>query len=339
MSIPKVSVVILNWNGKKHLAEFLPTVYNSQYENLEIVVGDNASTDDSVAFIKTYFPLVKVIENQENLGYAGGYNEILKQVTADYYVLLNSDVEVPPYWINPVIEMMESDSQIAIAQPKIKSFYQRTHFEYAGAAGGFIDKYGYPLCRGRIFDSLEKDEGQYNDIKEIFWASGCALFIKSSVWKRLNGLDSAFFAHMEEIDICWRAKNLGFKVMYCGYSEVYHVGGGTLNTESPYKTYLNFRNNGFLLKKNLKPSVSCFLIPFRFCLDFLALLRFASKRQFGNAAAISKAHRAICMAFLKRKIAYNKDISKLPNSIGLYPKSIVWDYFVRKKKNFTDLDF
>src|SRR5690606_9033118 len=175
MSIPKVSVVILNWNGKKHLAEFLPTVYNSQYENLEIVVGDNASTDDSVAFIKAYFPLVKVIENQENLGYAGGYNEILKQVTADYYVLLNSDVEVPPYWINPVIEMMESDPQIAIAQPKIKSFYQRTHFEYAGAAGGFIDKYGYPFCRGRIFDSLEKDEGQYNDIKEIFWASGCAL--------------------------------------------------------------------------------------------------------------------------------------------------------------------
>ena len=339
MSAPKVSVVILNWNGKKHLAEFLPTVYNSQYENLEIVVGDNASTDDSVAFIKTYFPLVKVIENKENLGYAGGYNEILKQVTADYYVLLNSDVEVPPYWINPVIEMMESDDQIAIAQPKIKSFYERTHFEYAGAAGGFIDKYGYPFCRGRIFDSLEKDEGQYNDIKEIFWASGCALFIKSSVWKRLNGLDAEFFAHMEEIDICWRAKNLGFKVMYCGYSEVYHVGGGTLNTESPHKTYLNFRNNGFLLKKNIKPSVSFFLIPFRFCLDFLALLRFASKRQFGNVAAISRAHRAICMAFLKRKITYNKDIAKLPNLTGLYQKSIVWDYFVRKKKNFKDLDF
>ncbi|ADY51613.1 glycosyl transferase family 2 [Pseudopedobacter saltans DSM 12145] len=339
MSLPKVSVVILNWNGKQHLEEFLPTVYNSQYENLEIVVGDNASTDDSVKFVKDNFPLIKIIENHENLGYAGGYNAVLKQVEADYYVLLNSDVEVPPYWINPVIELMESDNQIAIAQPKIKSFFQRDYFEYAGAAGGFIDKFGYPFCRGRIFDSLEKDNGQYNDIQEIFWASGCALFIKSLAWKRLGGLDANFFAHMEEIDICWRAKNLGLKVMYCGLSEVYHVGGGTLNTESPHKTYLNFRNNAFLLKKNLSPIRTSFVIPFRFFLDFLALLRFAFKRQFANAGAVSKAHRAVCMAFLKRKINYNKDISNHPNKTGLYQKSIVWDYFVKKKKEFKDLEF
>ncbi|MFD1631904.1 glycosyltransferase family 2 protein [Pseudopedobacter beijingensis] len=336
--LPKVSVVILNWNGKQHLETFLPSVYNSQYENLEIVVGDNASTDDSIAFVKTNFPCIKIIQNSENLGFAGGYNEILKQVDADYFILLNSDVEVTPYWITPVINMMESDKNIAIAQPKVKSYFCRDQFEYAGAAGGFIDKYGYPFCRGRIFDTLEKDKGQYNDTKEIFWASGCALFIKSAAWKRLGGFDADFFAHMEEIDLCWRAKNLGYKVMYCGKSEVYHVGGGTLDIESPYKTYLNFRNNCYLLKKNIKPSRSSFLIPLRFCLDFLALLRFAFQRKFKNAAAISRAHRAICVALFSGKIKYNKDVISTPNKTGLYKKSIVWDYFISGKKHFNDLD-
>lgn len=334
MNYPKVAIVILNWNGEKHLKTFLPSVYNSQYPNLEIIVGDNASTDDSVCFIETYFPLVRIIRNTENLGFAEGYNEILKQVDADYFILLNSDVEVTTDWINPVINLMESDPYIAIAQPKIKSYYKRDYFEYAGAAGGFIDYLGYPFCRGRIFETIEKDNGQYNDIQEIFWASGCALFIKSTVWKRVNGFDAHFFAHMEEIDLCWRVKNLGYKVMYCGYSEVYHVGGGTLNTESPHKTYLNFRNNGFLLKKNVKGHKNLFLIPFRFSLDFIALLKFAAAGKWAKAAAVSKAHRAICSALYTGKIKYNKDVIKYPNRVGLYKKSIVWDYFVKGKKYF-----
>ncbi len=337
MNYPKVSVVILNWNGEKHLSTFLPSVYNSQYPNLEIIVADNASTDNSVEFIQANFPLIRIIQHTENLGFAGGYNEVLKQIETDYYILLNSDVEVTPNWINPVIELMESDKNIAVAQPKIKSYFERDSFEYAGAAGGFIDYLGYPFCRGRIFDTLEKDKGQYNDVKEIFWATGCALFIKSNVWKRVNGFDAHFFAHMEEIDLCWRIKNLGYKVMYCGFSEVYHVGGGTLHAESAQKTYLNFRNNCYLLKKNVSAGKNLFLIPLRFCLDFLALLKFAAAGKWKNVAAVSKAHRAICVSFYKGKIKFNKDISKTPNMTGFYKNSIVWDYFVRGRKYFKEL--
>jgi len=337
MNYPKVAIVILNWNGEKHLANFLPSVFNSQYPNLEIIIGDNASTDNSVQFLRETFPLIRVISNDENLGFAEGYNKVLNKVDADYYVLLNSDVEVTPNWINPVIEMMEADSSIAVAQPKIRDYYNRSSFEYAGAAGGFIDMFGYPFCRGRIFDTLEKDIGQYNDNLEIFWATGCALFIKSSIWKRVNGLDEQFFAHMEEIDLCWRIKNLGYKVMYCGKSTVYHVGGGTLHTESSYKTYLNFRNNGFLIRKNIKPLKAGLLILLRFCLDFLALLKFLFAGKFENAMAISKAHRHILAAFIKGKVVYNKDIAAKPNLTGLYKRSLVWDYFVMKKKFFLAL--
>jgi GT2 family glycosyltransferase len=336
MNYPKVAVVILNWNGEKHLANFLPSVFNSTYPNMEIIIGDNASTDNSINFLKNNFPLVKVIINHQNYGFAEGYNQVLKQVEADYFVLLNSDVEVTPNWIAPVIKMMEADAKIAIAQPKIRSYYNRNSFEYAGAAGGFIDTFAYPFCRGRIFDTLEKDNGQYDDEKEIFWASGCALFIKSSVWNEIGGLDEHFFAHMEEIDLCWRAKNRGYKVMYCGFSTVYHVGGGTLQVESPYKTYLNFRNNLYLIKKNEPLSRSIFLIPFRFCLDFMALIKFLMDKKTDNAWAISKAHRHFISALFEGKIK-NSYISPQQNLNGKYHNSIVFDYFVRGKKFFKDI--
>jgi GT2 family glycosyltransferase len=337
MNYPKVAIVILNWNGEKHLANFLPSVFNSQYPNLEIIIGDNASTDNSVQYLRDTFPLIRIISNEENLGFAEGYNRVLDKVEADYYVLLNSDVEVTPNWINPVIEMMEADDAIAVAQPKIRDYYNRSSFEYAGAAGGFIDVLGYTFCRGRIFDTLEKDNGQYNDNLEIFWATGCALFIKSAIWKRVNGLDEHFFAHMEEIDLCWRIKNLGYKVMYCGKSTVYHVGGGTLGTESAYKTYLNFRNNCYLIRKNIKPVKAGLLILFRFCLDFLALLKFLFAGKFANAMAVSKAHRHILAALFKGKVVYNKDIAANPNLTGLYRRSIVWDYFILKKTKFSSI--
>lgn len=338
MNSPKVAIVILNWNGQKFLEQFLPSVFNSDYPNFEIIVGDNDSTDESLIFLNNHFPLVKIIRNEKNFGFAEGYNKVLSQVEADYFVLLNSDVEVTPNWIKPVIDLMETDKNIAVAQPKIKSFTKKTHFEYAGAAGCFIDYLAYPFCRGRIFDEVEEDLGQYDADREIFWAAGCALFIKSSVWKRVKGLDELFFAHMEEIDLCWRIKNLGFKVMYCGASTVYHVGGGTLNADSPFKTYLNFRNNHYLIKKNIAPKKAIFLILFRFCLDFLALIKFAFDGKWKNAIAISKAHQHVIIALLNKKIKYNKDISTQPNLIGMYHKSVVWKFFVSGKRKFSELD-
>ncbi len=337
MNNPKVAIVILNWNGQKYLEQFLPSVFNSPYPNLQIIVGDNDSTDESLNYLHHNFPLVKVIRNEKNFGFAEGYNKVLSQVEADYFILLNSDVEVTSGWIKPIIDLMEADKSIAIAQPKIKSLMNRTHFEYAGAAGCFIDYLAYPFCRGRIFDTVEEDKGQYDDNKEIFWAAGCALFIKSEVWRRVKGLDENFFAHMEEIDLCWRVKNLGYKVMYCGASTIYHVGGGTLNVESPFKTYLNFRNNHYLIKKNIDPKRAKFLIPLRFCLDFLALIKFMLAGKFKNAFAISKAHQHVIKALISKKIVYNKDISDHPNLTGMYNRSIVWGYFALGKKKFSDL--
>lgn len=337
MNSPSVAVVILNWNGRKFLEDFLPSVFNSWYNNLQIIVGDNNSTDDSLTYLKETFPLIKIIQNDDNYGFAEGYNRILAQVEADYFVLLNSDVEVHHNWIKPVIDLMESDDQIAIAQPKIKSIINRKDFEYAGAAGGFLDILMYPFCRGRIFDTVERDNNQYNDNCEIFWASGCALFIKSAIWKRVNGLDESFFAHMEEIDLCWRVKNLGYKVMYCAKSTVWHLGGGTLAVENPRKTFLNFRNNYYLIRKNLKPSKAMWVIPIRLCLDFLALIKFLFAGQFKNAMAISKAHRTIILSFFSKKVWFNEDVSEKPNTVGLYKNSIVWDYFILNNKTFKKL--
>ncbi len=336
MSYPKVAVVILNYNGKLHVERFLPTVYNSAYPNLELILGDNASTDDSVEFVQQNYPKIKIIYNDKNYGYAEGYNQVLKHVNADYFVLLNSDVEVTPNWIEPVIRLMESDTSIAAAQPKIRSWAYRHLFEYAGAAGGYMDMLGYPFCRGRIFDTLEADTGQYDDVKEVFWASGAALFIRKECWEKTGGFDSNFFAHMEEVDLCWRLKNMGYKIMYCPDSTVFHVGGGTLTVTDPRKTYLNFRNSLTMLQKNLPLKKSAGVIFIRSWLDFIALVRFVAMRKFQHARAISKAH-----------IDFSKTLFRIPklskstfnaNTKGLYKGSIVWEYFVKGKRSFKELE-
>ncbi len=333
---PKVAVVILNWNGRHYLEQFLPSVVASAYPNLEICVGDNASTDDSVQFLKKNYPQIRLIQNDQNYGFAGGYNRVLAQVDAEYVVLLNSDVEVEKNWINPVIELLESNLQIAAAQPKLLNYRDKNSFEYAGAAGGFIDYLGYPFCRGRIFDTVENDEGQYDQASEIFWASGAALFIRKKAWDKVNGFDEDFFAHMEEIDLCWRLKNRGYQIWYCPEACVYHVGGGTLAAESPFKTFLNFRNNLWMIHKNHPPKTAFFKVFTRFFLDFVSLLKFLAEGKPKNAAAISKAH----VAFLKSwkiNAAKRQPVNPDQNTHGIYPRSIVWDYFIRKKKKFSDL--
>ena len=337
---PKVAVVILNWNGVKYLKQFLPSVLASTWPNLDIVMGDNASSDDSIAFMRENYPSVKIIQNDKNYGFTGGYNRVLAQVEADYYILLNSDVEVTPGWIEPVIELMESDSLIAAAAPKIRSYAQKEYFEHAGAAGGFIDKHGYPFCRGRIFYELEKDNGQYDHSDEVFWASGASLFIKKAIWNESGGFDEGFFAHMEEIDLCWRLKNMGYKVMYCAQSTIYHVGGGTLNAENPFKTYLNFRNNLFLIRKNMPAFRAFKVICIRFIMDLLALLRFLMEGKRKDAWAVSRAHQAFVLSLFKKvKGKRQKDKGETAqNTKGIYNSSIVWAFFVKKKTRFTDLD-
>ena len=334
---PSVAVVILNWNGKNWLEQFLPSVVQSNYTNLQIIVGDNASTDDSVTFLKANYPQVVILENDKNYGFAGGYNQILSRVEADYFILLNSDVEVPKNWIKPVIDLMQSNDSIAVAQPKIKWQKDKTQFEYAGAAGGFLDIHAYPFCRGRIFDEVEPDHGQYNENIDVFWASGAAFFIKSEAWRAVGGLDADLFAHMEEIDLCWRLKNLGYRVVCCTDAEVYHVGGGTLNANNPYKTYLNFRNNLIIMQKNLPKNDAYFRIFIRFWLDLLALIKFLLQGKLEFCVAISKAHyhflRDLNKTGLKRA---NRQIPYLSHS-GVYKKSIVYSYFVNQLKKFSNL--
>lgn len=336
INYPSVSVVILNWNGKRYLEKFLPSICASTYPNLSIVIGDNASSDDSLAFLKNNYPQVTIISNNQNYGFAGGYNEVLNQINSDYYILLNSDVEVEPDWIEPVIRLMESDPKIAAAQPKIRSYKKNEYFEYAGAAGGFIDTFGYPFCRGRIFHTLEPDEGQYNEATEIFWASGAALFIKTRIWTEIGGLDADFFAHMEEIDLCWRLKNKGYKIMYCPESIVYHVGGGTLEAENPYKTYLNFRNSLYTLQKNLPFFKASIMIFSRLWLDILPLLKYYLDGKPQNALAISKAHLHFLTNIFKTAKKSRAIKTAAFNSTGFYKGSVVWQYFVKKKLFFSD---
>ncbi|RZK80452.1 MAG: glycosyltransferase family 2 protein [Pedobacter sp.] len=337
MSSPNVAVVILNWNGKHMLERFLPGISKSVYDNLQLIIGDNASTDDSIEFVRANYPNFRIIENDKNYGFAEGYKKVLELVDADYYILLNSDVEVPENWIQPVISQMERDASIAVAQPKIKWQRQKDSFEYAGAAGGYLDLHGYPFCRGRIFDTVELDHGQYNDAAEIFWASGAALFIKSKCWKEVGGLDPDFFAHMEEIDLCWRLKNLGYKIVYCPDAEVYHVGGGTLNSNNPYKTYLNFRNNLIILQKNLPLNDAFARIFIRFFMDFIAWIKFLLEGNTDFAMAITKAHVYFFQHFSHNaKKRTNKQLNFLEHT-GQYPHSIVYDYFIKKIKYFSQL--
>lgn len=336
----KVAVVILNWNGKNFLEKFLPSVVTNTTNYSEIIVADNASSDDSIAFLKEYYPGIKIIQNTENGGFAKGYNDALKLVEAEYYVLLNSDIEVTPNWIDPVIKLMDSDVSIAACQPKIKDFNRKTHFEYAGAAGGYIDKYGYMFCRGRIFDTIEEDNGQYNDTREIFWATGACLFIKSKYYHEMGGLDEDFFAHMEEIDLCWRLKNYGYKIMYCAESKVYHVGGGTLNKTSPHKTFLNFRNNLALLFKNHAPQYFYLKIFLRMILDGVAGAKFLASGQSSHFMAILKAHYAFYSSFgktLEKRRIMKQEIKRYATQ-GVYSRSLVADYYLRGIKTFHSID-
>lgn len=334
---PSVAVVILNWNGKAFLEQFLPSILRSEYDNLKIVVGDNASTDDSIAFVKANFPSIEIITNEINYGFAGGYNRILERVEADYYVLLNSDVEVIPNWIKPVIDLMEADKQIAAAQPKIKSYHSKNQFEYAGAAGGFLDIYAFPFCRGRIFNVYEEDQKQYEEQKEIFWASGAAFFIKSKYWKETGGLDADLFAHMEEIDLCWRLKNLGYKIMYCPDAEVYHVGGGTLQTENPFKTYLNFRNNLIIMQKNLPAGDAAFRIFIRMWIDFIAWWHFLLTGKPKFTLAVTKGHWHFVKAIFKTAQKRQQIQKPYAEHAGVYNSSIVWAFFIKKIKYFNGL--
>jgi hypothetical protein len=335
---PKAAVVILNWNGLKYLRQFLPSVLTSIWPNLDIILGDNASTDGSVEFVKQEYPSIRIIQNDKNYGFTGGYNKVLEHVDADYYILLNSDVEVSPGWIAPVINLMESDPMIAAAAPKIRAYAQQSNFEHAGAAGGFIDSYGYPFCQGRMFYEIEEDKGQYEQSKEVFWATGAAMFVRKKCWEEAGGFDDRFFAHMEEIDLCWRLKNMGYKVMYCAQSEVFHLGGGTLNTEHPFKTFLNFRNNLLLLQNNLPAWRAFFVIAVRIWMDLLALFRFLSEGKRKDAWAVSRAHQNFVVNLFKGAKGRPKKVSPKKNLTGVYHGSIVWEFFLRKKKHFTELD-
>ncbi|MFI5141680.1 MAG: glycosyltransferase family 2 protein [Bacteroidia bacterium] len=335
----KIAVVILNYNGKNLLQQFLPTViqYSSQ---ATIYVADNASTDDSVQFLKTIFPAIKLIELKENYGFAKGYNEALKQVDADYFVLLNSDVEVTPNWLEPIINLMETDKTIAAAQPKILAYNTKDEFEYAGACGGFIDKYGYPFCRGRIFDTLEKDSAQYNQPIEVFWATGACMFVRANVFNDLKGFDDFYFAHMEEIDLCWRIKNTQHKIMAVPTSVVFHVGGGTLNKLSPQKTFLNFRNSLISLTKNNVDGVLFFKILTRLILDGVAGIKFFIEGNPSHTWAIIRAHFSF-NGHLKTTLRLRREIKLAPNykpsNNQIYQGSIVFDYYLKKKKRFVDL--
>ncbi len=332
----KVAVVILNWNGRKFLEDFLPGVIRCSQPFAEIYVADNDSSDDSVDFLKSHFPEVKIIQNDFNGGFAKGYNVALKQITADYFVLLNSDIEVTENWIQPVVQLMESDPKIIACQPKLRSYHERNKFEYAGAAGGFIDKYGYPFCRGRLFQSLEEDTGQYDDVAEVFWATGACMFVRAVEFIRMGGFDERFFAHMEEIDFCWRAKNKGFKIMYCPDSVVYHVGGGTLPKRSWRKTYLNIRNNNIMIYKNLPPHHFGLKIFYRLILDGVAAFKFLVDGGINDLLAVGKAHWAyffrLSQLRKERKREKHYRVSKM------YNRNLVFEYFVRGKKKFSDLD-
>lgn len=337
--MPKTAVVILNWNGirHKHLSTFLSNVLQHSNKDAEVIVADNASSDNSVEWVRENHPGVRIIQNPYNAGFAKGYNLALRQVEADYYVLLNSDIEVTGGWIDPLIKLMESDRSIAACQPKIlnQAADARQEFEYAGAGGGFIDKYGYPFCRGRIFQHLEKDQGQYDDVHEIFWASGACMFVRADVYHELGGLDDDFFAHMEEIDLCWRMKNEGHKIMYCGQSCVYHVGGGTLPKKYPKKTYLNFRNNLTLLFKNLPANRLVKVYIARIFLDSIAGIKFLAGGSCMSFFAVTRAHLSFLRTYKSTMRKRRKNEHKHVSCI--YQGNIAFDHYLKRINLFSEL--
>ena len=331
----KIAIVILNWNGKKLLEQFLPSIVRFSSQDAEIYIADNASTDDSIKFIKEFYPAVKIVQNAKNGGYAKGYNDALQNIVADVFCLINSDVEVTENWLSPIISTFKNNPNTAIVQPKILDFKNKNKFEYAGAGGGFVDLFGYPYCRGRVFNNLEKDNNQFNDIIDIFWASGACFFIRSDVYKKLNGFDEDYFAHQEEIDLCWRVQNEGFNVKYNGFSTVYHVGGATLQETNPQKTFLNFRNSLLNIVKNVPKKWFLFVVFSRLILDGIAGLKFILELRPIHTFAIIKAHISFYANFLKflkkRKVLQKKEDYNLHTSI-------VWQYFVLGKTKFKNLD-
>lgn len=330
----KVAIIILNWNGKKILEQFLPSVLEYSKE-ATIYIADNASTDESIPFLKERFNEVIIIENKTNGGFAKGYNDALINITEDLLILINNDVEVTKNWLQPIINEFKSDSSLIAAQPKILDFNNKKYFEYAGAGGGFIDQLGYPYCRGRIFNTIEKDMGQYNDIKKIFWATGACLIIKNNEFKKLNGFDENFFSHQEEIDLCWRIQLTGGTIKYIGNSTVYHVGGATLSNLNPTKTFYNFRNSLLMLVKNIKSSKVYMILLIRLLLDGIAGLHFLIQGKWKHSLAIIKAH----LSFYRLLPSYINKKSKNRKQIKYYNiKSIIWNYFIRKNRIFKELN-
>lgn len=332
-----MAVVILNWNGRHYLQQFLPAVLAADYPRMEVIVADNGSTDDSVSWLQEHFNQVRVIRLAQNFGFAKGYNEALKRVQSDYYVILNSDVEVEPGWLNPMVALLEKDLKIAACQPKIRSYHHRELFEYAGAAGGWLDKYGYPFARGRVFDICEEDQGQYDQCEPVFWASGAALFIRASVFHEVKGFDEYFFAHQEEIDLCWRIQLAGYQVYSCPQAVVFHVGGGTLPKGNSLKTFLNFRNNRIMLSKNLPFVKKLWVMPVRNFLDAVSAWKGLLSGDGGYFLAVVRAQVAFLRWWLfhQKRSIFPKD--KKGTLQGLLRKNIAWLHFARKKKYFAEI--
>lgn len=333
----------MNYNGKQHLATFLPSVIRHTADVAEIIVADNGSTDDSIIFLQENFPDIRIVALPENYGFAAGYNQALRQVKADYYVILNSDVEVSANWILPVVDLMERDPAIAAAQPKVLAYRQKDQFEYAGAAGGLMDYWGYTFARGRIFDTVEKDNGQYDQVAPVTWASGAALFIKADLYHRFGGFDGDYFAHMEEIDLCWRLRRAGYRIMAQPASTVWHLGGGTLDYDNPRKVFLNFRNLYATLVKNLSVWTLLWLIPLRLLLDGAAAVLFLSKGQLAQIGSIIRAHLAFYGHFFnilnkRKKTAAIVEANRIgpENQEAVVRESVVLGYFIRGKKRLGD---
>lgn len=317
------------------MERFLPSVISNCPDWAEIFIADNGSFDGAEQLLKLHFPAIRYIQLEKNFGYAGGYNRALDKIEASYYILLNSDIEVTPYWVEPVINYMEIHDDVAACQPKIRWFTHPEKFEYAGAAGGYIDQFGYPFCRGRIFEHIETDRGQYDDFVDVFWATGACMFVKAKDFKEAGGFDDDFFAHMEEIDLCWRLKRMGKRVVYCPESIIYHVGGGTLPKKNPRKTFLNFRNNLLLLAKNLPARQFYLVLAVRAILDTLAAMKFFAEGKRADTLAVMKAFFSVLKIWRKKR----KAGKALPfiNATKVYRGSIVADYYILKKKRFSEL--
>ena len=329
----RTAIVILNYNGEKLLQQFLPSVIQHSSE-AEIIIADNNSSDRSISFVQQTFPEIRIIQLDRNYGFCGGYNRALQQVVANYYVLLNSDIEVTSQWLSPMISLLDNDPTIAAVQPKVLSYHNKNKFEHAGAAGGFIDALGYPFCRGRIFDYVEEDQGQYNDQREVFWATGACLMIRSEAFKKFGGFDEDFFAHMEEIDLCWKLQRTGQKVFYCGKSTIYHVGAGTLSYQNPKKVFLNFRNGLSLLFKHLNAGELIYKLPLRTLLDVIAAVRFLLKGEAGSFAAVIRAQGKFLFNLprdLRKRQEVRKNAPTYPAAM-IYKGSVVLDYFLKGKR-------